>query len=165
MSFTSNNRFSSSILMKSASPAVQGLTEEHPAPCCRETVTGTRSGDASSLVWWLQDLFGLARKRAATHLVGGLLQHGIAAAVGGVELHFGRVVLVEPGGNQAPAHVHEDPLGGVGILSNDTEKHLRSEPRRRDHEHAHSSRGASLSPGEAASPPAREEQAGVSAKS
>lgn len=103
----------------------------------------------------LQDLFKLDTKTAATHLVGGLLQHGITAAVGGIKLHFGGVVLFEPGGNQAPAHVHEDPLGGVGILSNETEKHLVSEPRLRDHKHPHSLRGASRSPAKAASPPAR----------
>lgn len=77
---------------------------------------------------------------AAAHLVGGLAQHGIAAAVGGFELQFGGAVLFKPGGHQAPAHVHKDPLGGVGILSNETEKHLRSEPRHRDHEHPHSLR-------------------------
>lgn len=56
---------------------------------------------------------------AAAHLVGRLAQHGVTAAVGGVEPHFGGVVLFEPGGHQAPAHVHEDPLGGVSILSNE----------------------------------------------
>lgn len=55
---------------------------------------------------------------AAAHLVGGLAQHSITAAVGGVELQFGGVVLFEPGGHQAPAHVHEDSLGGVSILLN-----------------------------------------------
>lgn len=84
--------------------------------------------------------FKLDTKTAATHLVGGLLQHGIAAAVGGIKLHFGGVVLFEPGGNQAPAHVHEDPLGGVGILLNETDEHPRSEPRHGDHEHPHSLR-------------------------
>lgn len=56
---------------------------------------------------------------AAAHLVGGFAQHGITAAIGGVELQFGGVVLFEPGGHQAPAHVHEDPLRGVSILSNE----------------------------------------------
>ena len=85
----------------------------------------------------LQDLSKLDTKVRATHLVGGLLQHGITAAVGGIKLHFGGVVLFEPGGDQAPAHVHEDPLGGVGILLNETEKHLGSEPHLKDHEHLH----------------------------
>lgn len=76
---------------------------------------------------------------AAAHLVGGLSQHGIAAAVGGVELQFGGVVLFEPGGHQAPAHVHEDPLGGVSILSNE-QRNLRSEQRHRDHKRSHSFR-------------------------
>lgn len=101
------------------------------------------NGDRYSLGRWfcqLQDLFKLGTKTAAAHLVGGLLQHGITAAVGGIKLHFGGVILFEPGGNEAPAHVHEDPLGRVGILLNEMERHFRSEPRRRDHEHPHSLR-------------------------